>query len=170
VLNQNIAIIVSIASAIVASISLGWNIYRDIILKARLKVSIAVVNVLKHGEDISPPYLNLTVTNFGPGVVTVSTVQLRAWSLWRRLTRRTKFAIVMHDYTNPLSAKLPTKLEVGDKLDLLFPYDEDCFLKDKDFTHVGVYDFFGRVHWAPPDQLRKICDKWSKDFPQRHKH
>lgn len=37
-----IAVAISILSLVVAAFSVGWNVYRDVILKARLKVSVGV--------------------------------------------------------------------------------------------------------------------------------
>ena len=40
---DQLALIVSIASAAVACLALGWNIYRDVVLKAKVVVSFSVV-------------------------------------------------------------------------------------------------------------------------------
>mgnify|MGYP001592975188 CR=1 FL=1 len=163
---EYIALAVSIFSVLVASLSLGWNIYRDIILKAKVDVSFGVVSVIHVSLPETPHYLNLRITNFGPGPVTISTIIVKEVQLWRRLLRKTRNAFITPDYTNPLSAKLPAKIEVGDKIELLLPYDEDCFLKSR-FTQVGVYDYFGRYHRAPKSDLKKAYSQWEKDFSKK---
>ncbi len=160
---EYIALTVSIFSVLVASLSLGWNIYRDVILKAKVDVSFAVVTIIHDSLPNRPRYLNLKVTNFGPGPVTISTICAKEAQLWRRLLKKQKGAIVTPDYSNPLSAKLPAKIEVGDKIDLLLPYDKDCLLQSH-FTHVGVFDYYGRLHCAPKSDLKKAYSTWQKDF------
>jgi len=160
---EYIALIISIVSVLVASISLGWNIYRDVILKAKVDVTFAVVSVIHQSLPDRPQYLNLKATNFGPGPVTMSTICVREASVWRRAIRKVRFAIITPDYTNPMSAKLPAKIEVGDKIELLLPYDKDCFFK-LPFTHVGISDYYGRIHWAPRKQFKEARATWIKDF------
>ncbi len=161
---EQIALVVSIFSVLVASLALGWNIYRDIILKPKVDVAFAVVTIIHESLPHQPQYLNLKVTNFGPGVVSVSTICVRNAPLWKRVLRKVEYAIITPDYTNPMSARLPAKIEVGDKIELLLPYDEACFLTSQ-FTDVGINDYFGRTHWAPRRQLMKAYEKWRQDFP-----
>ena len=65
-----------------------------------------------------------------------------------------------------MSSKLPAKIEVGDKIELFLPYVKDCFLKEH-FTHVGVADYYGRMHWAPESELKMAYAEWKKDFPNK---
>lgn len=157
------ALIVSIVSAAIASLSLGWNIYRDVILKGRVDVSFAVVTLIDQNRRDRPQYLNIKATNFGPGSVTLSTIVVKDTRLWTRLMRRPRYAIITLDYTNPLSAKLPAKVEVGDKIELFLPYDKEAFLKER-FTRVGVSDYFGRIHWARAGDFKSALETWRKDF------
>ena len=69
-----IALCVSIFALITGSLSLGWNIYRDVVLKPRLKVSFGIKSILVEGEqyrlsEAGPPFLALQATNHGPGEV-----------------------------------------------------------------------------------------------------
>ena len=157
------ALVVSIFSVIVASLALGWNVYRDVVLKAHVDVSFAVITIIHESLPHRPQYLNLKVTNFGPGPVNISTIVAKDAPLWRRLLRKIRWAMITPDYTNPMSARLPSKIEVGDKIELLLPYDRHAFLKDG-FTHIGVSDYFGRNHWAPGRQLKRAYETWRKDF------
>ena len=47
---------------------------------------------------------------------------------------------------------MPCSLEIGEGSDFLFNTDADFFVGDK-WTHIGVRDSFGRIHWAPKKQL-----------------
>lgn len=160
---NDIAIVVSVMSLSVAALSLGWNIYRDVVVKAKVKVTFGVRVIIHASMPERPTFLNISLTNFGPGVVTLSMIQMKNAPLWRRLLRKTEHAIIMHDYENPLSGKLPKRLEVGERLDLLLAYSKECFLR-ANCTHIGVSDFFGRVHWAPRSHLRKAKQDYAKAF------
>jgi len=163
--NDQIALIVSIGSAIVASLALGWNIYRDVVLKANVVVSFSVIFILHETLPDRPQYLDITATNFGPGVVSLNTIVAADRPLWRRVFRKVRYAFVNPDYSNPLSARLPAKIETGDKIVLFLPYDDQCLL-GHNFTHVGLTDFYGRTHWAPSSDLKKARAKWLKEFPR----
>ena len=109
--------------------------------------------------------LVITATNFGPGVVHCRMLQLKKEPLWRRLLRKTKHAVMLHDYTNRMSGQLPAKLDVGVNIDLLLDYSADCFMKET-FTHVGLSDSFGRVHWCPRRDVLDAYRTYKKDFAQ----
>ena len=158
-----IARIISVFSVLVAAFSLGWNIYRDVILKPRVKVDFGVRIIVQEDTPERAKYVVLTATNHGPGIVNLSMVQMKDISLIKWLLRRQKYAVVLHDYTNPLSGQLPYKLEVGEKIDLLFPYNKECMLKEG-WSHIGISDSFGRVHWARSKQVKEAIKKWRQDF------
>ena len=145
---ETVAIILSIFSLLIAALSIGWNIYRDVILKARLKVHF-MVGMIQHATFPEPlERLIVSATNFGPGKVKCSMLHLQNSSIWKRITKKNKHAILIHDYTDPLSSKLPCDLEIGEKADFLFKFEKDSFLLE-DWTRIGVSDSFGRIHWAP---------------------
>jgi hypothetical protein len=158
-----IAITISILSITIAAVSLGWNIYRDVILKPRVKISVHQITLAQEGNPRRPKYVRIRATNFGPGVTTLSMVEMKNSSWWKRILRQEEFAEVIYDYTNPLSGKLPQKLGVGEQLNLLFPYDKDCLLQNG-WSHVGIMEYFGKVHWARCDEVTKANEKWRMDF------
>ncbi|MCI0419690.1 MAG: hypothetical protein L0312_10785 [Acidobacteria bacterium] len=157
------ALLISILSFLVACGSLGWNIYREVALRARVIVTVAVGNVLAEGREPSPDQIFVGATNFGPGKVKLETIRLQKSSEWLKFLRRTKHAVIIHDYKNPLSGKLPTTLEVGEHVTYPFPLEKECFL-GQDFTHVGICDSFGRVHWAARSDYVKARKRWMKTF------
>ena len=158
-----LAIVISIFSVAIAGLSLGWNIYRDIVLKAKIKISFGIRTIVQHGVEERPEYVIITATNHGPGSAKLSMVQMKNSSWWRWLFRKEKYAVIIHDYTNPLSGQLPHKLEVGEKIDILFPYNEECMLKNG-WSHIGISDYFDRNHWAKSKQVKEAVEKWKKDF------
>lgn len=159
----NLSFIISTFSLFVAALALGWNIYRDVILKARIKVDIGVNVLISPGIEGKPKYIVLTITNFGPGDINLSMIQMKYAPLWRRILRKAKYAIIIHDYTNPLSAKLPIKLSAGDRIDLLLPHNGKSFLGEP-CTHIGISDYFGRIHWASRKRLAEAKKAFKKDF------
>lgn len=83
--------------------------------------------------------------------------------LWRRILRKSQHGVIIFDYTNPMSDKLPKKLDVGESLNLLLPYEKKCFLSEP-VTHIGVGDSFGRIHWAPQFDLVNAQRQYAKAF------
>jgi hypothetical protein len=160
---SNIAILISLISASVAGLSLGWNIYRDIILKPKVLIKVYIGAVISNVLNNNTTYVVISATNFGPGTTTLSMIHVKKTSPWRWLYKKTHHAIIIHDYTNPLSGQLPCKLNVGEKVDLLLRYDKDCFFR-KPWSHVGVYDIFGKTHWAKKYQVINARKTWLKDF------
>jgi hypothetical protein len=56
-------------------------------------------------------------------------------------------------YNNPTDGSLlPCKLDVGDTATFLFDYDAP-FIEQR-FTHIGIRDSFGRIHWAARRDVR----------------
>lgn len=163
---ENFAILISFLSLAIAAVALGWNIYRDVYLRARLKVSFGLRTI--HSPSFSKPIWRfvLSVTNLGPGKVKIQMVQLRDYSFWKRIRRKCRQAVLIHDYSHPLGGHLPYELEVGAGMDLTFPVepppDENSFLKDG-FTHIGISDSFGRVHWS----TRKDMEEARKAFESK---
>jgi len=162
-----IAIIVSIISVLIAGLSLGWNIYRDIIIKPKVKIKLSISTILQQGTRSRPEYVSIEATNFGPGVIKLSMIEMKNSDWQRRLLRKEEYAVVIEDYTNPISAKLPNKLDVGDKITLLLPYDQECLL-NRGWSHVGIRDYFGCVHWASSKEVKSANQKWQEDFGEHN--
>ena len=158
-----LAIIISVGSAAISAISLGWNIYRDVSLKPRAAVSVSKRNIFYLGSAPSPDYISIRATNHGPGQVTLNTLCLLNTSLWKKLWRDESHAVLCHDFTNVHSSKLPVKLEVGETIELFVDYDKDCVLK-YDFSNIGISDSFGKIHWAPKKQLSQLRKEWFSKF------
>jgi hypothetical protein len=165
---ESVAILISIASILLASLSLGWNIYRDIILKARLKVRF-MVGVLHHPNFNKPlERLIVSTTNFGPGKIKCTMLFIKDSSFWKKITHKTKLAVLIHDYTDPLSGNFPCELDIGDGRDFLLQFSEDCFLS-KDWTHIGIKDSYSRIHWAPKKNVNVARQEYMKKFKkERH--
>jgi hypothetical protein len=151
---------------VIAAIALGWNIYRDIFSKARIKVSASRVMIHRAGMNPTGPYLSLDVTNFGPGSVKIELIVYRDTPSWRRPFSRAG-GMIVHDYENPLSATLPNRLQdPGDRLNLLLSWsnqDANCIFMHP-FYRLGVRDSFGRNLWVPQNEIRLLKNKFAKEF------
>jgi hypothetical protein len=152
-----------IIALIISSFSLGWNIYRDVIIKPRLKVQFSV-STLFHPTFVKPlTKLPLKATNFGPGKIKLQSIYTKETSLLKWMLRREEYAYVVHDFEDPISSTLPTVLDVGDTIDLFLPYTRDSFLAGS-YTHIGILDSFGRTHWATSKQVMEARRAYMKDF------
>ena len=153
--------VIAVLALMVSGASILWNIYRDILLKPKLKVRIQVSKIIQYGQKQKGPFIDITATNHGPGVITCESIFARK----RALFRRVKHWYIISDDTNPLSAQLPKRLEVGEKLTLFLPYNEKTILAIRP-THVGIKDSFGSLHWADKSSLKEAIDNFIKDFPE----
>lgn len=153
---------ISILALVLSGTSLGWNIYRDVILKARVRVRFQISEIHHPTFSKALSRICITVTNFGPGKVKCEMIVYKKTSLLRRLRRKAEQGIIFHNYIDPLSGKLPTVLEVGERLHLPLPYTQDCCLGNGT-THIGISDSFGREHWAPRSSVKRARKQFLKD-------
>jgi len=157
-----VAIFLSALSLAVSFTALGWNIYKELGLKARIKVAVSVIEMIyaEHREKRVMFY----VVNFGPGAVFVTSLTLKkSWWQRRRSEYKTKFySLIAEDRTASWDS-LPIKLDVGQQGRFVVPYDAECFLKEK-HSRAGVMDSFERYHWARRKRLRRAEKQYEKDF------
>lgn len=163
---EKLAILLSIFAIATSFLALGWNIYRDIILKPRLKVRLKI-SFIMHGEYESPSKISIDATNFGPNKIICSSIHAKNAPLRRRVSRKVEYAFIIQDYTDPYCSKLPRELDVGETCNLFLSFDKDCFFS-KPFTHVGITDSFGRTHWAPKKDIAKAKKMYKERFAQNN--
>lgn len=156
-------LLISTLSLGVAGTALGWNIYRDVLMKPRVKADVCVGSVIG-GVGPRVEHVVVSATNHGPGRVRLEMINLQWGRFFNRPPgNRSRFAVVFYDHTNPLSGELPAVLEPGDSLSLLLPYTEECFLAEAP-ARVGIRDSYGRGHWAPQKRVRSACKAWRRRF------
>jgi hypothetical protein len=149
----------SVVAIVLSAISLGWNIYRDVVLKPRIKVSAKVCALMQMGVNTKPPIkLMVTAVNFGPGDVYCQGVIARRSNIWRRFTRRVDNWFIVQE-----SPDLPQKLGVGQSLNVLLPYEKAGIIEHP-FTHIGISDSFSRVHWVSRSDQKRLRAQIRKDF------
>jgi hypothetical protein len=154
------AVLISVLSLVVAAVALGWNIYRDVVLKGHLRVGIAVAEAVHTIAGSQGTFVNITGTNHGPGDLIVNLLHGKRAGL----SRQGEQFIVIQNEVNPLADALPKRLAVGETVSLLVPYGEDCLLKDP-VKAIGLRDSFGKTHWAPRRELEAAGRQYLEDFP-----
>jgi hypothetical protein len=97
---EKLALILSSSSLGVSVFVLGWNVYRDVVLKARVRVRLQL-SFIAHGSYESPTKISIVATNLGPGKIICSGIHAQVAPVWRRLLRKIKYAYIMWDYTDP---------------------------------------------------------------------
>lgn len=156
--HQNLTIVLSSVAVGISLVALGWNVYRDIILKPRCQVRFRIAQRPNPtGSEESPrpwwslnskkawvPYLELTVVNFGPGLLVVSAAVMRTQSAVESLW----------------AEHLGTELEKGQKVSIGIPNLTECCL-DKNPLRIGIRDSFGRVRWAPRKDLKRVQKEYA---------
>lgn len=156
--------LIALAALGLATVSLGWNIYKELILKAKVRVSLHVTSVVTLGGRTAENIVMFKVTNFGPGQVQVTGLSARNRWADRILRKTSRGFHLVPAWDHPFNTKLPGKLAVGEMANVVIPYEKECFLGDK-FRFVGVLDSFGRVHRASKKDLRAARKQYRIDFP-----
>ena len=164
------ALIISLFSLLIAMGSFIWNVWSKFIFpKPKLIVSFMVMKTIPEvpGRE---RLLCLSVTNFGPGEVTISAAVARPIRPWYK--RRVALGMLnpIDDLlkrdgpTGPFAGGIPKKLAVGENFSVYFPYQAKLFLNEP-LDAVGVHDTFRRAHWAPRRDFLKAVEKYRADFP-----
>src|SRR6059036_3741600 len=122
-----VALCVSILALIGSSVSLGWNIYRDVVLKPRLKVAFGIKSMVRENEEhriseMGRPFLELKGTNHGPGEVVCSGAIVKSYSFPRSLFAEFPYGFIKNpDFRHPLCSPLPSRrIAVGDNVSIIF--------------------------------------------------
>ena len=151
------ALCVSLLALFVSFANVGWSVYKEISLRGRVRVSFGYRQI--HHPTFTKPFdrVILSAVNHGPGAVKLSMVAYRKTSLWRRIRRKSELGVIIHDYTDQMSARLPHKLDVGESIDIMLGTPEKLEFSE-DTTHIGINDTFGRSHWAPRRDVRDYVD------------
>jgi hypothetical protein len=162
------ALMLSLLALVVSAFSLGWNIYRDIILKPKVKVEFGLRTTYGTASDGSlvrsgPPFILLSGINHGPGEVVCTGAVMRRFSFVRSLFQEFPYGFLMVDHGHEYCSALSKRLAVGEEVKIVFPHAPHTFLGNNP-SRVGIKDSFGRTHWARRKDLRRACRQHKKDF------
>jgi len=166
------ALIVSLLSFVVALGSLTWSVWAKFIFpKPRVRVSIAVVTEVQSSGNVGGlSRVSLDAVNFGPGVVKLSSAQVK---ISRGMLRKPARGIAtpLPDFyasddaqSNPLGGGLGRPLHEAEELAVYFPFHEASFLKNNVLA-IGFSDIYGRMHWAPRHQVKRATQRFHEKFP-----
>ena len=134
----NLTTIIAAYSAVAATFVLGWNIFRDITDKGRLKVHCYIGNIIiPGGPTDNKDYLIYSVTNTGRRSVLVTHVGGKK--------KRHDFMIVPRD--------LPKKLQPGDHL---MEYSDDLSCLNRDLKSLFAIDSLGKAYKVKQRTLRNL--------------
>src|SRR5271166_1163801 len=162
--HENLTIGLSVFAVGVSLFSLGWNVYRDIILKPRFRVRLRIAEYpsdISHQGPPEPwwvgnlngawvPYLELSVVNLGPGLVVVGAAVIKVGGLVERVP----------------AENLGTRLEKGERVVIMLPNAKECVL-DKKPRRIGIRDTFARVRWAPRKDLDQVQREYGEEKARR---
>jgi hypothetical protein len=140
-----LALAVSLLSLLISGASFGWDIYKEIGLRAQVRVDLSVVTVVGGPEFDDPVFVMIYCVNKGPGKVRLDNLHFKFLMLLDKGKIDTGYAITMYDRENPASSALPLTLDVGETARYLIPFTANCFLQ-RDVTDFAVSDSFGRNH------------------------
>lgn len=155
------ALVVSTFALLVSMMSLAWNVYRELGLRARLNISIKLVALGVGADGEIERRVLVHVVSRGPGSCHITNIAYKR-TVWQRFARKRKYGSVVPP-VGDVGDKLPAKLETGDAVHLFLPYEEGIFLKTRRAS-VGVKDSLGRYHWAPRNELRTIEKRYRQTF------
>jgi len=156
---ETVALILSIVSLFIAVLSLGWNVYREIALRAQVKTALAIGEYHSDGAVIKKIYI--TAANRGPGPVQIQGFKVDAP---KKKPFNVRYHVVPVDWDDPLTTRLPALLTVGQTAQLVVSYRPDLFLAGG-ATRIGLTDSFGRTHWTPRRDGKRARDEFRRDFP-----
>lgn len=154
------ALIVSLCSAAVSLLSLGWNIWSKFIFpKPKMEVRIAYTFALGVSADW-PSAISLTAINHGPLEITLKGAigligptfpfgktkrgLLKAYRNWPHSFGESEFGE---------TPGLPVRLPVGEQFSVHF---SEAILKVQSLQNLGFTDGFGREHFADRKSRRNL--------------
>lgn len=155
-----IGILISIFALAIAGLALGWNIYRDYSCHSKVRIYAELKDQPKNkSSKLKGTYISISVVNHGPHDVKIETLWAANISFFRKAFLK-GYGVLLHPVA---SFQLPKEIKPGEKIDLLVPFHEDCFLKDK-FSNLGVMDSYDREHWVKKTELWSLYKKYNQTF------
>lgn len=149
----------SIIAIAISMFTLGWTVYRDV-RRPKFKISISISRIVAQGASASDRFVSLNALNLGPIPNKVNMpYATKSWIRRKILRDSWPHAVIVPDYSHPATSneqQRMSRLEIGDSITFAFPLNEESFLSNSEYTRVGVTDGFGRAHFAPRSQLKKL--------------
>ncbi len=157
---STLGLVISFFALGIAGLALGWNMYRDYKCHSKVRIYAQIKDQPTNiSTKLKGKYIAISVVNLGPREVEIETLWAANISFFRKAFLK-GYGVMLHPVVN---FQLPNKIKPGEKIDLLVPFHEDCFLKDK-FSNLGVMDCFDREHWVKKTELWSLYREYEKSF------
>ncbi|MCH2276906.1 hypothetical protein [Thalassospira sp.] len=157
------ALALASGSFVIATLSLGWNIWSKFIFpKPHVQVGASIMRAMSRDGEFEEPALHITVTNHGPAEVVIYAAIGKSSNAGKQdktlvLNPYNQYPYDL-DSSGPFSGGLPKRLIVGETFSLAFPVVKDWFETEK-MQRLGVSDTFNRMHWVKDSQFISLRNK-----------
>jgi hypothetical protein len=168
--SSDYALLISIASFFIAFAALLWNVWQKFIfVKPSLQALFGIWRIFQPGSaDHNRRLLCLTVANMGPGPAVLQLCIAKEKLKWWKRRRSYGTLNPIHGDPadpnptgiGPFGGGLPAKIDAGEVKSFYFPYQRDCFLKER-LARVGIYH---RMIWCRRGDLKKVYEGYKRDF------
>lgn len=136
---HTITTILAIWGAIVSSIAIGWNLFRDISQRGRLRVLCYIGKLVDEATGIDPNnYLVYNITNIGKEPVVLTHIG---------------GALQKKHFMLKSRHQLPKSLKPGE---YILEYSHDLSILGKDLKHLWCIDSLDRKYKAPKKQVKRL--------------
>jgi len=139
----DITLLLAVWGALLSSIALGWNFYRDISDKGKISVTFYIGNIIGGLESSDKDFLIFNVTNVGRRPIMITQVGGAHKSKHFLITGR----------------NTPKMLQPGE---YLTEYTDDLSILEKDIIFFGAWDSIGKI-WKVKRKLKKHWIKYYKE-------
>jgi hypothetical protein len=140
-----ITVILAIWGALLSSIAIGWNIFRDLVGRGRLRVSCYIGNIVGGPEGIDPNnYLVWSITNIGKEPVVLTHIGGGF--------KDKEFMLTPH-------AQLPRMMQPGE---YILEYTNSLNLLEDDLKFLAAIDSLGKKYKAPRKQVRRLKKEYAR--------
>ena len=146
---------IAVAALVLSVFTLGWTLYRELLGRTRFKVHVTIAHPVSDTGQFGKPVISIEFVNTG-FVATSVGLPFVTRPLWRRvLLRQTTFGQIVRVDAWPHATPTNTKLEPGELGRYYLPIPNDLLSKTE-FNRLGLYDTFGRKHFAPKKDIKNI--------------
>ena len=156
------ALVLSIVSLVIALVALFWNIYRDLLLRPRSRVTCHISIVDTRSVNLGT-FINITLTNLGPGELVLDSIVVKTGGIRERMRNEPRYAVIINDYDNPMNPAMPTTVAVHRRVTQFLPFEQDCFVAQP-VKRIGFIDTLNRYHWARHSDVEEVKREYVKEF------
>jgi len=145
-MDMNLTAFLAIWGAVLSTIGIVWNLYRDLSDRGRLRVTCYLANIVSEAGQADPKdYLAWAVVNVGRRPIVVQHLG--------GINEEKRFLI------RPWNTDLPKKLAPGESLT---GYTPELSVLGKKLKHLTALDATGKYHKAPRKQVRALKREYAE--------